>query len=588
MGPKVGLARPNTPRGGASASTSKPGNTASLPARNDDEVISEDTTKTLVEDYESARKEDGSTANPRQVSEYMPYPVGIGLCPFFVVSNLISGVFVDVFQLLNCVHPIMQIQPLSDGSSSSETDEESEIDEDATQQTVVSSKVPHAELRAGESEDNESEESGDRALASLVKASQDISVKRKASSPPSRSNQNPISKKQKSAVVPASAYKSNRSSRSGRKSVNYNEDADSSNENEQLTRPDDGSSSSDYDEELPIRGGKKVEEDSSETEEQSTSDDDTGRNARKRTLAKSSKVRKVAPNATRRTRASATSSPTPDGASNRGSKNHNSTEIEGALVPVNDPKKRTLRSIVRDHRSGEASASSIREKQAKKNRQMEEQRRIQELPATELKENGALKKEDDDDESDSDEDGSQMVAAPQVEIVDGKVIINEGSLAIPLDSIETGDFDILYETHTHITAHSFSNRMKTKPWTATETTLFYKAVQMYGTDFGFMAQLFPNRNRTQVKNKYKKEERTNPKKLNNALANKVPMDFEEFEAALKATKKEAKKGKKKKGADLYSSDDASDEGDEEERSRPSGASVEEEDGDEEDKSGARK
>lgn len=40
---------------------------------------------------------------------------------------------------------------------------------------------------------------------------------------------------------------------------------------------------------------------------------------------------------------------------------------------------------------------------------------------------------------------------------------------------------------------------------------------MFGTDFSMIAQSFPNRNRSQIKNKYLREEKENPKKIEEAI-----------------------------------------------------------------------
>jgi len=40
-----------------------------------------------------------------------------------------------------------------------------------------------------------------------------------------------------------------------------------------------------------------------------------------------------------------------------------------------------------------------------------------------------------------------------------------------------------------------------------ETRKFYKALEVFGTDFSMIANLFPDRNRIQIKNKFRKEEK---------------------------------------------------------------------------------
>jgi len=63
------------------------------------------------------------------------------------------------------------------------------------------------------------------------------------------------------------------------------------------------------------------------------------------------------------------------------------------------------------------------------------------------------------------------------------------------------------------TSNSFKNYNHTDKWTEQETKKFYRALELFGTDFSLIAQLFPNRNRMQIKNKFLKEEKTSPKKI---------------------------------------------------------------------------
>lgn len=42
-------------------------------------------------------------------------------------------------------------------------------------------------------------------------------------------------------------------------------------------------------------------------------------------------------------------------------------------------------------------------------------------------------------------------------------------------------------------------------------------LELFGTDFGIIASLFKNRSRIQIKNKFMKEEKKNPEKINQVL-----------------------------------------------------------------------
>jgi hypothetical protein len=81
-----------------------------------------------------------------------------------------------------------------------------------------------------------------------------------------------------------------------------------------------------------------------------------------------------------------------------------------------------------------------------------------------------------------------------------------------------------------LTSMSFRTKNYTAKWTAEETRKFYKAIEIFGADFSMIAKLFPTRNRDQIKNKFRKEEKTNIHKIdeafkkNNTLGKRSLMD----------------------------------------------------------------
>lgn len=78
---------------------------------------------------------------------------------------------------------------------------------------------------------------------------------------------------------------------------------------------------------------------------------------------------------------------------------------------------------------------------------------------------------------------------------------------------------------------NYRTRTKNEKWNKDDTTKFYKNLSIYGCNFALLAALFKGRSRKQLKNKYKKEERENPKLIKNALTNRQPMELniDEFE-----------------------------------------------------------
>lgn len=67
------------------------------------------------------------------------------------------------------------------------------------------------------------------------------------------------------------------------------------------------------------------------------------------------------------------------------------------------------------------------------------------------------------------------------------------------------------------TSHSFKNRGFSQKWKERDTRLFFKALSLFGTDFSMVALLFRGRDRSQLINKYHKEERDNPKRVESSL-----------------------------------------------------------------------
>ena len=125
--------------------------------------------------------------------------------------------------------------------------------------------------------------------------------------------------------------------------------------------------------------------------------------------------------------------------------------------------------------------------------------------------------------------------APQLKIgPDGEVILDKQSLIIKStedqERLSQLSRDVIEESE--YTQRSFSKKRKRAlDWTANETTLFYKALSTVGTDFDMMSDLFFKkdnqawRNRTQLKIKFKKEEKENPHLVNAALVDTTQYDM---------------------------------------------------------------
>lgn len=124
-----------------------------------------------------------------------------------------------------------------------------------------------------------------------------------------------------------------------------------------------------------------------------------------------------------------------------------------------------------------------------------------------------------------------VVLAPQVQVINGQIVINEESLVVSHRELNVDDIQTyrrVEETSSKLNYHTYMNRTPVERWSKSDTELFYKAMQQFGTDFGMIQHLFPGRTRRQVKAKFKLEERKHPLQLANALIHR-PQDHSHFE-----------------------------------------------------------
>ncbi|XP_074547081.1 uncharacterized protein LOC141805789 [Halichoeres trimaculatus] len=192
--------------------------------------------------------------------------------------------------------------------------------------------------------------------------------------------------------------------------------------------------------------------------------------------------------------------------------------------------------------------------------------------------------QDDQDE----EDDALMV--PQVKVAeDGTLIIDEESLTVEVQRAKgpnpAQERDPIFERGSTTTYSSFRKGTYSRPWSAEETDMFFLAISMVGTDFSMICQLFPHRARSEIKNKFKKEERENSWRVDKAFRERRKLDIEYFSKLLEkilevqknrkklkslanknTPKKQKRKTKSKKAAKKLS--DVEEENEEEENSMP--------------------
>ncbi|KAI2664467.1 hypothetical protein H4Q32_002684 [Labeo rohita] len=151
-----------------------------------------------------------------------------------------------------------------------------------------------------------------------------------------------------------------------------------------------------------------------------------------------------------------------------------------------------------------------------------------------------------DEEEDDDADEEMLV--PKVRVAeDGSLILDEESLTVRVQ--RTSDTVVenanpLFERGSTTTYASFRKKTYVKNWSVRETDMFYLAISMVGTDFSMIAQLLTHRSRAEIKNKFRKEEKTNAWRVDKAFRNKRPYDSEFFSFLLKRVlAKDKQKGK---------------------------------------------
>ncbi|XP_074472931.1 uncharacterized protein LOC141756873 isoform X2 [Sebastes fasciatus] len=153
-------------------------------------------------------------------------------------------------------------------------------------------------------------------------------------------------------------------------------------------------------------------------------------------------------------------------------------------------------------------------------------------------------------EADEDQDDDDVMV-PQVKVAeDGSLIIDEESLTVEVLRAKGPNpaqgRDPIFERGSTTTYSSFRKGTYSKPWSNEETDMFFLAISMVGTDFSMICQLFPHRARSEIKNKFKKEERANSWRIDKAFRERRKLDIEYFSKLLEKILEVQKNRKKLK------------------------------------------
>ncbi|CAI5978491.1 unnamed protein product [Closterium sp. NIES-64] len=127
--------------------------------------------------------------------------------------------------------------------------------------------------------------------------------------------------------------------------------------------------------------------------------------------------------------------------------------------------------------------------------------------------------------------GGGGVFAPQVTVIDGRIVVNEASLTVDAqggrdDAME--GYKRVEESSARLNYGTHMKREKSDRWSVDETTQWYQALQQFGTDFEMLQALFPKRSRRQMKAKFKREETLHPHLVTHALTHRCT-DTQQYE-----------------------------------------------------------
>jgi len=125
---------------------------------------------------------------------------------------------------------------------------------------------------------------------------------------------------------------------------------------------------------------------------------------------------------------------------------------------------------------------------------------------------------------------SMIPIVPQLKLgPNGEIILDEKSLVIESTADREAkklreSSEVVFDDGSNGKYGYFKRQKRTKDWSPEETIRFYRCLHTVGTDFSLMLQLFPNRNRRDLKIKFKKEEKTNGHLIDKALL--YPKEFD--------------------------------------------------------------
>eukprot|EP00743_Colponemidia_sp_Colp-15_P006873 GILK01007416.1.p1 GENE.GILK01007416.1~~GILK01007416.1.p1 ORF type:complete len:367 (+),score=54.06 GILK01007416.1:83-1183(+) len=227
----------------------------------------------------------------------------------------------------------------------------------------------------------------------------------------------------------------------------------------------------------------------------------------------------------------------------RSATNDGSTTAAANDVVSTEPKKLTMVDIIRNTREGlptKAALEKMEQRKLKRQKSNVDEKAIEE--AKRKKEEEELRKKEEEERKRQEEEQRKaassknpqgMSFAPKLQLVNGKIVVDASSLVVTAEAPKSDtvvEYEVVHESTSRVTSASFIKRTPNNRWTDEETDKFYAAIQQYGTDFSMIEKVIGNRNRRQIANKFKREERVAPHRLDRALSNRLPLELTHFES----------------------------------------------------------
>uniref|UniRef100_A0A915LLA8 FAD dependent oxidoreductase domain-containing protein n=1 Tax=Meloidogyne javanica TaxID=6303 RepID=A0A915LLA8_MELJA len=128
---------------------------------------------------------------------------------------------------------------------------------------------------------------------------------------------------------------------------------------------------------------------------------------------------------------------------------------------------------------------------------------------------------------DEEKEEKPPTSGPRVRINEqGEMVVDEDSLIV-MQNPENVQLETVINNDVgpkKLTSMSFRKRSRGSIWNVLETDLFYEVLAATGTDFGLMHEFIPNRSRLELKQKFNREHRINPRRMDETLRHPVLLD----------------------------------------------------------------